>query len=415
MKAQLTQNYLARIKATGKGFWVTDVGCKNLRLYVGARGAKTWYVSYWKDDKKQSRKLGSADALTVIDARKDARDFLARLDRGEEPEKKKVDKKIQLGEFIETYYRPWVETNRKTGKATIAMLCSSFQFLFNQPIEELRKYEIEEWRTKRQNEGTKAASINRLMTALKAVLNWGVDQELLKFNPLNRVKPLQEIDSEERTRYLSDNEVVRLMDALNAREARMISERNSHNKWLKERGKEPFPSYGEGEFVDYLKPMVIVALNTGMRRGNLFALVWGDVDFDNKVITLRDTKTKNSSKAQHIRMNDTLTSALTVWFQQSADISPDALVFPSTLKAGARMVSVRRSWGKVLKDAQIENCRWHDLRHDFASQLVMEGADLYAVSKALGHTNVKTTQRYAHLSPETQLKVVELLDKKKRN
>jgi site-specific recombinase XerD len=411
MKEQFTQSYLAKIKVTGKGFWITDEGLPNLRLYVGAKGAKTWYVSYRKNDKKQSYKLGSTDTVTVVEARKMTKEFLYLLERGEEP-KKKIDKKIQLGEFIETYYKEWVEVSRKTGKETMAMLRSSFQFLYKRPIKELKKYEIEEWRTKRREEGTKCATINRLVTALKAALNWGVDQERIESNPLSRIKPLQELDSEAKTRFLTNDEAARLMDALDARETRIRTGRDSHNEWLAERGKESRPVHVEGGFVDYLKPMVIVALNTGIRRSNIFALAWRDVDFDNKVIILRDTKTRKTSAGQPIRMNDTLTNTLTIWFQQSADTSSDALVFPSPLKKGARMVSVRRSWKKVLEAAQIDDCRWHDLRHDFASQLVMKGADLYAVSKALGHTNIKTTQRYAHLSPDSQLKVVELLDKK---
>ena len=74
------------------------------------------------------------------------------------------------------------------------------------------------------------------------------------------------------------------------------------------------------------------------------------------------------------------------------------------------MVNVKRSWEGVLEAAQIENFRFHDLRHDFASQLVMQGVDLNTVRELLGHADMKMTLRYAHLSQESKLRAVELLD-----
>ncbi len=412
MKAKLTQSYVASIKATGKPLWFTDTGFQNLRLYIGASGAKTWYVGFrGKSGPYKSHKLGGADILTVAEAREMARDFLARLARGEEPEKK-IEKHVQLGEFLETHYAPWVEVNRKTGKATMAILRSSFSFLFKRPIDELEIIEIEQWRTKRQGEGSKAATINRLIAALRAALNWGVEHNLIESNPLSRLKPLQERDSSKKVRYLLDDEKSRLMAALNEREARLRKGRDSHNKWLAERGEESRPPL-DGAFADYLKPLVLLAMNIGVRKGNLFSLKWGDVDFSTGTIYLPADTTK-PGKDLHVYMNQTVTDTLTAWRQQSPDTSPDALVFPSSKKKGARMVSMRRAWMAVLEAAQIENFRFHDLRHDFASQLVMQGVDLNTVRDLLGHADLKMTLRYAHLAPENKLQAVKLLDKKKR-
>ena len=278
MKIKLTQSYVGSIKATGRAFWITDDGFRNLRLYVAASGNKTFYVGYQdKDGLNKSYKLGSADAFTVTEARNMAGVFLTALARGEEPEKK-AKGKLQLGEFIETVYGPWVEVNRKTGKETMAMLRSSFKDFFGQPIDELEKSKLEQWRTQCRNEGSKAATINRLMTALKAALNWGVGYEYIESNPLSSLKPLQERDSNKKTRYLTEDEKPRLLAALDEREARLREGRESHNKWLLERGKEPLPPLG-GVFADYLKPLVLLAMNIGVRKGNLFSLKWGDVDF----------------------------------------------------------------------------------------------------------------------------------------
>jgi integrase len=356
----------------------------------------------------KNHKLGAADVLTVAEARALARDFLARLARGEAPVKKKSEKKLLFGEFIETFYRPWVEENCKTWKEIMGILRSLFRFLYEKPIEELKKYELEQWRMKRQREGTKAATINRKITALKAALNWGVKQELIESNPLNRLQPLQERDSEEKVHYLSPDEKMRLLVALDEREAKMRASRESHNKWLSVRGKETLPTLGNG-YADYLKPMVLLAMNSGMRRGSLFSLKWGDIDFATKIMNLRASTTK-AGKTLRLPMNQTVIDTLTIWRQQSADTTSEALIFPSHKKKSTLMVDIKRSWEAVLKAAQIENFRFHDLRHDFASQLVMQGVDLNVVRELLGHADMKMTLRYAHLAPESKLRAVELLD-----
>ena len=140
----------------------------------------------------------------------------------------------------------------------------------------------------------KAASCNRQLTALKAVLNWGVKREYFEFNPLARLDRLTEHDSDIKVRHLTDDERMRLMVALDAREKRMREERESHNRWLVERGRPPMPELG-GSFADYLKPMVLVSLNSGIRRGTLFALKWKDIDFSTRTMTLRAIAMKYGS------------------------------------------------------------------------------------------------------------------------
>ena len=84
------------------------------------------------------------------------------------------------------------------------------------------------------------------------------------------------------------------------------------------------------------------------------------------------------------------------------------MVFPSPV-SGKKLDNVNKSWAAILKDAQIENFRWHDMRHDFASQLVMKGVDLTTVRELMGHASLKMTMRYAHLAPSSKLRAVEVL------
>jgi site-specific recombinase XerD len=84
------------------------------------------------------------------------------------------------------------------------------------------------------------------------------------------------------------------------------------------------------------------------------------------------------------------------------------LVFKSPI-SGGRFDNVKKAWAEITKDAKLPDMRWHDLRHDFASQLVMRGVPLYTVQKLLGHANSKMTQRYAKLAPSTLADAVNVL------
>jgi integrase len=408
LKLRLTQTSVGKIASEGRSFWVTDEGCPNLRLYVGASGGKTWYAQY-RDEygKHQSRKLGPTEALTVAQAREMALDIKARVVRGEDVKRPKPQKEtiLTLERLIENHYVPWVVQNRKSGNETARILRTGFARLFSCEVSKLMPLDIENWRADCLARECKAATINRMMTSLKAMLNWAVELGILPSNPLGRIKKLTETDSEQKVRYLTEDERARLYAALEAREERIREARRNHIEWQTEREYEP-SSEIEGRFADYLRPMVLLSLNTGIRRGSVFGLRWGDIDFQTKTLTLRGDNVK-SGKVTRLPLNSVVLEVLTAWRGQSARTDDDDLVFPSS--GGAEFDNVRKSWGGVLKAAEIKKFRWHDMRHDFASQLVMKGVSLMQVSKLLGHADIKMTMRYAHLTPEAGQAAVETL------
>jgi integrase len=132
-----------------------------------------------------------------------------------------------------------------------------------------------------------------------------------------------------------------------------------------------------------------------MRRGELFALTWHSVDLVAGRITVHGATAK-SGTTRHVPLNAEALAVLRGWRDQAPDGS--GLVFPG--KHGDALSNVRRSWEAVLRAAGITRFRWHDLRHTFASKLVMAGVDLNTVRELLGHSDYKMTQRYAHLAPE---------------
>jgi site-specific recombinase XerD len=392
---RFTQSNVSTLKLKDKPYWVTDEGCDNLRLYVGTRN-KTWYVDYREaNGKKAHRKLGPADALTVAQAREMAKDVAVKVAKGERVKKEKPAEKLTLGSYLKDVYFRAANQNLKSADETIRKITTDFSQYFDKPIDELTPIMFEKWRTRRLETGAKAATVNRTLSTLRSALNWGIKSGLIESNPLQRMWKLKESDSKSIIRYLSDDERERLESALIAREKRLQK---------KDGGK------ASGEFWDYLRPAVLVSLNTGIRRNTLFSLVWGDVDFQAQALSLRGEISKNGKTAR-IPLNDDAHDILFSWREQSEKRGDNDLIFPSP-KTGEKLENARRSWEGVLREAGIENFRWHDMRHDFASQLVMRGVDLTVVCGLLNHSNLKLTMRYAHLAPKQKLNAVQVLNRR---
>jgi integrase len=411
-KVKFSPAMLRNIKPSGdKGTWFSDTECKGLQLWAGISGENTWYVHYRQPDTRKLayQKIGDADFFSVSQARDAARAFLADVQRGKTPwMKPEVTATPTLEAFIREKYAPWVLEHRRSGKETLAMLEQAFSVFYKKRLDEISVADLEEWRTKKRSErGSKASTLNRQVTALRAALNWALKRGIMENHLLIRFERLPEEDSDTKIRYLFPEERERLFAALGAREERIRAERDSHNEWLDGRKREALPSLRSGAFVDYLKPMLIVALNTGIRRRSLFRLLWSDIDFREEILTVR-AETAKAGKEIHIPMNELLSRTLADWKAQTGG-DGDELVFPSP-KSGEVFNNVRRAWDGVLKAADIKKFRWHDMRHDFASQLVMKGVDLNTVRELMGHADLKMTLRYAHLAPRAKRAAVELLE-----
>ncbi len=151
--------------------------------------------------------------------------------------------------------------------------------------------------------------------------------------------------------------------------------------------------------------MVLLSINTGLRRGELFYLTWEMVSLPKASLILSGKITKNKN-SRFIPLNNEAYQILDHLQKKAHTI--DGLVFSS--KNNQPFNHVKRSWGSLLKKANITHFRWHDLRHHFASKLVMAGVDLNTIRELLGHSDISMTLRYAHLAPEHKIKAVKKID-----
>jgi integrase len=409
MIKKITVKYVSSLAPEAKTYDVRDTDISGFALRVRPTGTMT-YLLFYRNDKGQKRTYTIGKGLTAVQARDIAQLKYAEVAQGidinerDKAIKVKADKQkaSTLKSFIDNIYKDWLLSNRKSGKDGYSRLNRSFAGLANKQLESITKWDIQSWRKQRKESGTSDYTLKRDLSELKAMLVRAKDWGFIETNPLYDFKYGKLADNKV-DRYLTDVERGRLYNALNDREQELMAKRQSGNEWRKERGYELMSDFKQG-FVDHLKPVVILALNTGLRRGELLQLSWENVNLSLKQLTVTSITAK-SKKARYIPLNHEALDTLRVWHKQTGH---NRYVFSG--KGGQPLKEVKHSWISLLERAGITNFRFHDMRHDFASQLVMKGADLYVVKDLLGHSTIQMTERYAHLAPKQLEDAVNLLN-----
>ncbi|HEX8264581.1 MAG TPA: site-specific integrase [Pyrinomonadaceae bacterium] len=217
----------------------------------------------------------------------------------------------------------------------------------------------------------KIASVNRELQLLRAIFNFAKSDKLIVESPFDRSKDIISASAEvERDRVLSHAEEMRLLAAC-------VDKR------------------------EHLRPLVITAVDTGMRKGELLKLQWKDVDLFAGTINVQATNTK-TEKARTIGM----TARVRAELKRLWEISPKdetEIVFGIT-------DNFKRSFGTACREAGIENLRFHDLRHTCITRLIRAGVPHSEAMKISGHREIKTFQRYMNLTSESVNATASLLD-----
>ena len=232
---------------------------------------------------------------------------------------------------------------------------------------------ISRYKSMRLSDGKSPQTVKHEMNCLTHAFNLAVREwNWINYNPCLKVQKPKV--NNQIMRWLTDDEEKRLLDASK--------------------------SYLNGQ----LPAIITLALNTGMRQGEILTLKWENIDMFKRAITIMQSKT---NEPKTIPLNDT---GFNVLLNKGKVVNMSGYVF--TTQNGTRILSpnVQREFWKVVEKAKVTNFRFHDLRHTFATRLVQSGVDLYSVAKLLGHKDIKTTQRYAHHHIDSLRQSVRVLD-----
>lgn len=276
-----------------------------------------------------------------------------------------------LSQFVEDTYLPWAKTNKRTWRNDeyiTALWCERFR---GKTLREISPLVIEKHKRERANSTTKrgttrsASSVNYELAVLSRIFTLAIDVEAAATNPCRKVRKLRV--NNRRERYLSDDEETALMNQLTGRRK-------------------------------HLRPIVQLALGTGMRRGELLRLTWPNVDFARGVIHVKQTKTDRDRQVPMSRqVREVL---LTLRKSRKGD-------FVIHTRKGKPILEVKRAFRAACDDAGIVNFHFHDLRHTFATRLGDAGHSSRTIAALLGHANTVMTDRYTHATDSALKAAVE--------
>jgi integrase len=329
------------------------------RRYPDGRLSKDWYIDYRINGRRFKRRIGPNKKL----AEQVLMDVKVKKAKGEYLGVHEV-KKLTVADFLAEYLT-WASVNKGANTYALNRFCADrLREAFTGYLSGITAKQVEEYKVQRRKV-VSPATVNREIALLKHMCTKAMEWGYLRANPLKRVKFLKEPPG--RLRYLTRDEMEGLLAAC----------------------------------PPHLRPIVVVALHTGMRKSEILRLKWQDVDFARKTIIVRKTK---NNEPNVLPINQTLLGEL----QHVPHHLHSAYVFCNT--AGDPYDEVKRSFNTACRKAGIKDFRFHDLRHTFASHLIMNGVDLKTVMRLLGHKDIRMTLRYAHLSPEHLQAAVGTLD-----
>ncbi len=354
MRKHITKTTVERSKPAAKPYQIHDTLIPGFVLRVQPTGKKIWKLIV----NRKPTTIGQYPAMSVAMATERAKQIL----NGEIEAQSRVP---TLDSFINSHYKAFVEIHHCRPSETLSIL---ERFGFGRVhLDKIRLADVERWRNNKLQEGTAPRTVNNCCTVLKACLQRALDWEVIPEHPLSRLKPLKH-DKTRMVRYLDDNEYSRMIHALD-------------------------------DSTPWLKTLVVVALNTGLRRGELGNLVWSDIDLKRSSLVVHGKGAK-SGQTRHIPLNDTAKSALKAF-------RGDVLPMGNIHVFGA--CNFRKPWAEVLEKSGIESFRFHDCRHTFASRLVSAGVPLNTVRELMGHSKLDMTLIYAHLAPDNMKSAVEMI------
>lgn len=354
-----------------------DLGCRGLSVEVRSSGGSTWYLRYVNQrGKKVQYRIGNTLDIDLQSARQRADELRSNIALGKDPDQQRQILKSMptFEDFVKERYLPYVMGYKRSWKCDESLLRIHLLPLFGKKyLDEISKTDITAMHHGRVKAGAAKGSANRLLILIKHIFNVAIRWEVpgMIKNPATGIHCFEE--NNKRECYLRPEQMQQLSEALHLSESTMLK---------------------------YIVPTLMA---TGARKREVLDARWEDFDVERNVWRVPLSK---SGKSRHVPLSQYMITLLSdlraLQSRWPAPIKDTPYVFPNP-ETGQPYLNIFSAWNRVRKLAGMDNLRIHDLRHSYASYLVNIGESLYVVQQLLGHTQIKTTQRYAHLSPETLL------------
>ncbi len=345
----------------------SDTQVVGLKLIVNKQGRKYFYLRYTINKRKRCIKIGEYGPLSLNDARIACNELKAQINKGIDPQEEKqlLQQMPTFGEYTEQHYLPYAYANKRSASADASKFKHHLYPLFKQRrLDDITTQELQRYHDKMKVSHCPATA-NRHLSLLHRLFKLAIQWGFLSKNPAANIRKHQE--NNERHRYLSDDEIARFIDAIREEENPVAA--------------------SVFEFLLY----------TGVRKQEALNAQWQHIDLQKRIWFIPMSK---NGKSRHVILNAMACDLL----QKQQALPNNPYVFPGRVK-GQALNNPDKAFRRILKAAGISNCRIHDLRHTHASIAINNGASLYEVQHLLGHSQVKTTTRYAHLADETLRKV----------
>lgn len=343
-------------KAKGK----SSLG-NNLYLINGS----IWFRFTYRG-KRYDKRIGRADEIPLTSARYIANKLKSQIIEGNYLEIEHAPTFREVAhKYLEWYKTDRVNASRRTVKETERRIKKLLEVFGDKTLDYFSEFLIESYKQDRLKEGVKPSTINRELNILRAILHkakeWG-----LYSGELPKIKTYKVND--ERVRYLTPEELKALIDAC----------------------------------PEWFKPVVKFACLTGLRASELFSLTWDKVNLSQGYVTVEAKYSKNKETKRLPLHPKALEVLRELKAKQETEGIDHGYVFTNSRGEpySVEGQGYKRAFKTACKKAGIEDFRFHDLRHTFASYLVMSGVDLYTVQELMRHHSPRMTKRYAHLSPE---------------
>jgi integrase len=379
MKITLTQTFVDSLSCrqgkTKDDYF--DTKTTGLLVQVLISGRRTYYLRFQNLRKKAVQcKLVDASLVKLSDARILAKKYLAQIAMGEDPFAAKSTLRTvpTFATFMTERYMPFVKGYKRSWDCDDSLLRNHLlPALGKKYLDEITKHDVVVFHHGMRAKGYAAGTCNRCLIMLRYAMNLAIKWEIpgITKNPTKDAALFENNNKKER--FLSHSEAQSLYEAV----------KKSDNPMLQ-----------------YIVPMLIL---TGARKREVLDAKWEDFDLVRRQWRIPMTK---SGRPRHVPLSEGVLQLLDSIPQ--GESCEHVFANPKTKKA---YVSIFYSWDTARKSVGLGDVRIHDLRHSFASFLVNAGRSLYEVQKILGHTQIKTTQRYAHLSQDTLLEAANVVYK----